>query len=98
MKNLALCLLAVLLLAAFAVLVEAMSICDHYENLPAVIVNVQDDPPFGYVGESRRTLVKWSDGYRGYVPGDLGEPGDEILANRRTGTRSLFGLMGDHRL
>jgi len=79
---------AVILLA---LILEAASVGPHYALKDAVIVSVQDDPPWGYLGEDKRTLVQFSDGYRDYTAGDLGKAGETVKAWRHCGTDSIFG-------
>ena len=77
---------------------EVLSCSPRYELLEATIINVQADPEWGFLGEDKRTLVRFSDGLRTYAPGSLGNPGDIIKASRRVGTESLFGWIGDESL
>lgn len=81
-----------------AALCDALSLAPTYQSALVRIVSIQDNPRWGFMGEDRRTLVEWSDGMRTYVPGEMGEPGDAILASRIAGTESLFGWAGDHRM
>lgn len=68
-----------------------MTVGPHYALKDATIVSVQDDPPWGYIGHDKRTLVRFEDGYRAYTAGDLGKAGESVKAWRQCGTDSIFG-------
>lgn len=76
-------------------MVETMSIDFRFEKQRCVILEVQNDPEWGFIGEDKRTLVRFADGSRGYLPGDLGAVGEEMTTGVKIGTASLFGILGD---
>ena len=81
----------VLLLAV----VEAFSVDHAYVLAPATIQTVSKASGFQCFAENV-TAVKYVDGYVIELCGALGKPGDEILAKRRVGSKTLFGWFGDY--
>ena len=63
-----------------------------YELQPAVIQKVKKSNR--YIGYDNVTWVKFKDGYVEDIGGDRGKPGEEILAHRKVGIQSLFGIIG----
>ncbi len=86
---------ALVAVTLFALLMEAISVGPYYRLKDAVIVHVEDDPPWGYVGHDKRTLVKFPDGYRAYTAGNLGKEGEAVKVPRVCGTDSMFGWFSE---
>jgi len=78
-------------------LFESMTMYPNYELRPATIVKVTGDER-GFIGYDKMTIVKFEDGYVTEVGGDKGNAGDNILAYREFGTKSLFGILGDKKI
>lgn len=78
-------------IGAMVLLVEASSIRPVYRKEMATIKSIQDDPPYGFIGEDKRTLVKFKDGSTLYLGGARGEIGEEILVSRQVGRESMLG-------
>jgi hypothetical protein len=89
--------ITVIAISLLIALIEGFSIWPGYVTQQAIIINVQDDSKWGYIGEDKRTLVEWTDGSRGYIPGAMGESGEMITSRRQLGTTSLLGWFGDRR-
>ncbi len=97
MKNFILNTLLVCVLASlFLVMVEAMSANPYYTLEKATVKRVVDDPPWtGFIGTDKRTLIRFHDGLNTEVGGDLGVPGEEVLAPRHRGVITAFGILGN---
>lgn len=80
----------------FVPLFEAVSVTPVYTTQEGVILSVEEDPDWGFIGEDFRTVVKFPDKSVGKYGGDLGKEGDIVRVRVQVGDRTLFGIFGDY--
>lgn len=87
----------IIIACVFIAMIEATSCNPYFQLEEAVVRKVVDDPPWGFIGHDKRTIVRFHDGYNTAVAGDIGEPGETVVAPRQRGVITAFGILGDHR-
>jgi len=77
---------------ALVIFVDLLSVMPRYQLEPATVRKVVPDSR-GFIGYDEMTLVRFDDGFDDEVAGNRGEPGDKILAPRRRGVQTMFGIL-----